>query len=88
MNAPMDTDTAAQENDRLRREIAHVNEQAVVAHHMAMDWRQRAMDAEEQYRRLERKYHNLKKRKGVEREADEPDESQDDDEALSLPQVW
>jgi hypothetical protein len=60
----MDPKTPEQEVVRLRHELAHVNEQATVAHSMAMEWRQRARAAEEQCQRLERKYYNLKKRKG------------------------
>jgi hypothetical protein len=72
------------ELERLRRELAHVNSQCQTAHAMAMDWRRRALAAEEQSRRLERKYHNLKKRKGLEHEADALDENGDADAALSL----
>jgi hypothetical protein len=39
--------------ERLQRELAHVDRQFRVAHAMAMSWRQRALDAEEQCRRLQ-----------------------------------
>jgi hypothetical protein len=70
--------------DRLRRELDHRDAQCKTAHAMAMDWRRRALTAEEQCRRLERKYRNLKRRKGLEHEADDLGESADEDEALSL----
>jgi hypothetical protein len=72
------------EIERLRCEFVRVDEQSRVAHAMAMSWRQRALTAEEQSRRLERKYRNLKKRKGWEHEADELDEGADENAALSL----
>jgi hypothetical protein len=80
----MNLDTPADDVSSLRRELEHVSQQAIVSHRMAMDWRRRALAAEEQCRRLERKYRNLKKREGLEHEVDELDESADADAALSL----
>jgi hypothetical protein len=40
---------------RVQMELEHVNEQCEVAHRMAMHWRQRALAAEEQVRRLEQR---------------------------------
>jgi hypothetical protein len=84
MTLQMDAESPTQQIARLTRELAHVGEQCRLAHRMAMDWRQRALTAEEQSRRLQRKYYNLKRRKGLEHESDEPDEDLDWDEALSL----
>jgi hypothetical protein len=81
---PMNAEALGSEIERLRHEVWHVGEQCRVAHAMAMSWRQRALVAEEQSRRLERKYRNLKRRKGLEHEAEELDESADEDAALSL----
>jgi hypothetical protein len=84
----LDTETPDQIVARLQREIAHVTEQCRTAHAMAMDWRQRCLTAEARNQRLERKYRNLKRRKGLEH-IDEtggaPDET---DEASTLPAVW
>jgi hypothetical protein len=43
------------ELERLKWELAHVNEQCQVAHAMAMSWRQRCQAAEEKCERLQRK---------------------------------
>jgi hypothetical protein len=51
---------------------------------MAMDWRLRALAAEELCRRFEQKYRNLKRRKGLEHEADALDETEHADAALPL----
>jgi hypothetical protein len=80
----MDPEALMGEINRLRHEVWHVGEQCRVAHAMAISWRQRALTAAEQSQRLERKYRNLKKRKGLEHEADALDESADADAALSL----
>jgi hypothetical protein len=83
MTELMNLEALKGETKRLRRELEHVDAQCRTAHAMAMDWRRRALKAEEDCRRWERKYRNLKRRKGVEHEADALDESED--EALSLP---
>jgi hypothetical protein len=80
----MNLDTPADEVSSLRRELDHRDAQCTTAHAMAMSWRQRALVAEEQSRRVERKYRHLKRRKGVEHEADDLDESANEDAALSL----
>jgi hypothetical protein len=72
----------------LQRELAHVIEQCRTAHAMAMDWRQRCLAAEARNQQLERKYLNLKRRKGLEHVADvggRPDEA---DQAVPSPAVW
>jgi hypothetical protein len=72
------------EVERLQRELAHVDEQCRVAHALAMSFRQRALAAEEACRRWEQKYRNLKRRKGLEHEAEALDETQDVDAVLLL----
>jgi hypothetical protein len=84
----LDEETQEQVIARMTRELAHISEQCQVAHTMAQDWRRRCLMAEAQHQRLERKYRNLRKRKGLEHEADELDETPHEDEALSLPAVW
>jgi hypothetical protein len=77
-------DQAAEDRSTdLRRELAHVNEQCPVAHAMRQDWRQRCLQAEEECRRWEAKYRNLKRRKGLEHEPDEADETSVDFNAMS-----
>jgi len=61
----MEAETPELEMTRLRRELAHVGEQCQVAHAMAMDWRKRALKAEEQCQRLQAKYDKLRRRKGA-----------------------
>jgi hypothetical protein len=73
---------------RLQRELAHVNEQCRTAHAMAMDWRQRCLAAEGRVQRLERKYRNLKRRKGLEHVDETGGDPEQADEAWPSPAVW
>jgi hypothetical protein len=72
----------------LTRELVHVNEQCRTAHAMAMDWRTRCLAAEARNQRLERKYRNLKRRKGLEHVDETGGETDRADEALSGAAVW
>jgi hypothetical protein len=74
MELSLESETPAEEIGRLRREVEHINQQLQVKHLMSVDWRVRALTAEEHCRRLERKYQNLRKRKGIESEADDAEE--------------
>jgi hypothetical protein len=51
MTLHRDEDTPTQVITRLQRELAHISEQATVAHAMAMDWRQRGLARQELCRR-------------------------------------
>jgi hypothetical protein len=83
----MEPELHTQEVERLQRELTHVNDQCRTAHAMAMDWRRRCLDAEARCQRLEQKYRNLKRRKGLEHVADAGDEDESADEELSMPSV-
>jgi capsule polysaccharide export protein KpsE/RkpR len=54
MNLQVESETSAQTIARLQRELAHVQEQAQVAHAMAMSWKTRCLQAEAQVRRLQK----------------------------------
>jgi hypothetical protein len=84
----LDTETPDQTIARLERDLAHVTEQCRTAHAMAMDWRTRCLVAEERNQRLERKYRNLKRRKGLEHVDETGGETDQADEAFSIPTVW
>jgi hypothetical protein len=55
MHLDLSDEPAEQEVLRLRRELVHVQEQSRIAHGLAMTWKQRAVAAEEQVRRLQGK---------------------------------
>jgi hypothetical protein len=80
----MDPESPEQTIERLQREVAHVTDQCRTAHAMAMDWRQRCLDAGARCQRLERKYRNLKRRKGLEHVAEPEDATESADEELSF----
>jgi hypothetical protein len=82
------TESPEQTIGRLERELAHIAEQCRTAHAMAMNWRQRCFTAEAKVQRLERKYRNLKRRKGLEHVDETGGDPDQGDEALSIPSVW
>jgi hypothetical protein len=86
MELSMDEETPTQTITRLLRELDHVIEQSKVSHAMAMRWKARCLQAEEQCRRLQKQLQR-KESKGSS-SADEPLTDEISDEALSLPQVW
>jgi uncharacterized membrane protein len=73
----MNLETPEDEVTYLRRELEHVSQQAIVSYAMAMDWRRRALTAEEQCRRLRAKYDRLRQRKGVTDAADTDEDPED-----------
>jgi hypothetical protein len=81
------TESPGQMITRLEREVAHVTDQCRTAHAMAMDWRQRCLDAEARCQRLEQKYRNLRRRKGLEHVAEPDDATESADETQSLPSM-
>jgi hypothetical protein len=60
MTLQVEPDTPEQEVIRLRHELQHLIEQCQVSHGMAMSWKVRALDAEEQVRRLQHKVDRLR----------------------------
>jgi hypothetical protein len=82
------TESPEQTIDHLTRELAHVSEQCRTAHAMAMDWRQRCLAAEAKVQRLEHKYRNLKRRKGLEHIDETGGDPDQADDAFSAPAVW
>ena len=77
MTVQMEPETLEVIIDRLRRELDHRDAQCKTAHAMAMDWRRRALTAEEQGRRLRAKYDRLRQRKGVTDAADTEEDPED-----------
>jgi hypothetical protein len=55
-------EASAQEISRLRRELAHVNEQLVVEHAMTLDWRQRYQACEKARASLETKLNTARRK--------------------------
>jgi hypothetical protein len=81
MELSVDEETPTQTIARLSREIGHVSEQCKVSHAMAMHWKARCLQAEEQYRRLQKQ---LQRKESKGSSANGPLADEMDDAALSL----
>jgi hypothetical protein len=93
MELQMNPEAPAPEIARLCLELPHVSGQAVMAHNMAIDWRQRCLGSHALYRRLQqpidrlrKKIESLRQKKGVVVATDDEDGRDETLQGSTLPE--